>query len=68
MRSSIAGKGEFAVHSFVNKVYFWMSPRSSIEVGTDWSDREVVFTVPAPWKARLERADVPLCTTNFMAL
>jgi hypothetical protein len=50
MRASIAGKGEFAVHSFVNKVYFWMSPRSSIEVGTDWSEREIVFTVPAPGK------------------
>jgi len=48
MRASIAGKGELAVHSFINKVYFWMSPRSSVDVGTEWTQREVIFTVPSP--------------------
>ena len=48
VRASAPGKGDLAVHSFVNKVYFWMSPRSSIEVDTEWSNREVVFTVPSP--------------------
>lgn len=50
VKASIAGKGELAMQSFVNKVYFWMSPRSSIEVGTDWSEREIIFNVPAPGK------------------
>jgi hypothetical protein len=48
MRASTPGKGELAVHSFINKVYFWISPRSSIDVGTEWAQHEVVFTVPAP--------------------
>lgn len=48
MRASMAGKGELAVHSFVNKVYFWICPKKDVAVGTEWAQHEVVFTVPSP--------------------
>lgn len=48
MRASVPGKAELAVQSFVSNVYFWMSPRSAVQVGQEWRDCEVIFEVPAP--------------------
>jgi parallel beta-helix repeat protein len=50
MRASLPGKAEFAVQSFVANAYFWISPRSSIQVAKEWKDFEVIFEVPAPGK------------------
>jgi hypothetical protein len=38
------------MQSFISKVYFWMSPKSEVEVSNDWKNLEWVFEVPAPGK------------------
>ena len=38
------------MQSFVTGAYFWMSSKSSVQVGTEWKDHEVIFEVPAPGK------------------
>jgi len=48
VRASAAGKAGLGVHSFVNKVYFWLSPRADVDVTTEWSEKEWIFQVPAP--------------------
>ena len=50
LRASVPGKAELAIQSFVTGVYFWMSSKSSVQVGTEWKDHEVIFEVPAPGK------------------
>ena len=50
LRASVPGKAEFAIQSFVSNVYFWMSPKSSAQVGSEWKEHEVLFQVPAPGK------------------
>ena len=50
LRASVPGKAEFAVQSFVANAYFWMSPRSAVQVGSEWKEQEVIFEVPSPGK------------------
>jgi parallel beta-helix repeat protein len=50
LRASVPGKAELAMQSFVTGAYFWMSSKSSVQVGTEWKDHEVIFEVPAPGK------------------
>jgi parallel beta-helix repeat protein len=48
LRASIPGKGEVAIQSYLANAYFWMSPRSAVQVGTDWKNHEIIFEVPKP--------------------
>ncbi len=50
LRASAPGRAALGVHSFISKVYFWMSPRADVDVSADWTDKEWVFDVPAPGK------------------
>jgi parallel beta-helix repeat protein len=50
LRASIPGKGEVAIQSYLANAYFWMNPRSAVQVGTDWKNHELIFEVPKPDK------------------
>ncbi len=50
LRASVPGRAGVGVHSYVSKVYYWMSPKADVEVGVEWTDYEWVFEVPSPGK------------------
>jgi len=50
LRATVPGRAGIGVHSFVSKVYFWISPKADVEVGTEWTDHEWVFEVPSEGK------------------
>ena len=50
VRATVPGKAALSMQSFISKVYFWMSPKSEVEVSNDWKNLEWVFEVPAPGK------------------
>ena len=50
VRATVPEKAALGMQSFVSKVYFWMSPKSEVEVSNEWKNLEWVFEVPAPGK------------------
>lgn len=58
-KSSSHSKVAIGVHSFISKVYFWMTPGGIFETGNEWRDYELVFEVPsrggAGWHEQMKR-------------
>jgi parallel beta-helix repeat protein len=50
LRATLPGKASIGVHSYVSKVYYWLSPKAEVEVGGEWTEKEWVFEVPSPGK------------------
>ncbi len=47
VRASRLGKAVIGMQSDVPNVYFWLSPRNEVKVGSYWEEKEWIFVVPS---------------------